>query len=248
MTKRAFTLIELLVVIGIIGVLMSILLPAMAAARQSARAATCASNLRQLEIAALNYSTDNAGMLPPAHLLFFTKNLDRWHGTRTNLSQPFDFSKSRLKPYLQVAKIKQCPDFEPAVSGGFEASAGGYGYNDAYLGSSIGVSNAAGADSTPAKISAIHKPAETIAFTDAAMATPDLIEYSFVEAPLNSMGPTSPSIHFRHNGRANVAWLDGHISLESMEWTYLTNYKDADNARAKLGFFGPKDNSLFDRQ
>jgi prepilin-type N-terminal cleavage/methylation domain-containing protein/prepilin-type processing-associated H-X9-DG protein len=51
----SFTLIELLVVIGIIAVLMTFLFPAFASVRERGRAARCASNLRQLYVAAMNY-------------------------------------------------------------------------------------------------------------------------------------------------------------------------------------------------
>ncbi|MEM1354858.1 MAG: prepilin-type N-terminal cleavage/methylation domain-containing protein [Planctomycetota bacterium] len=62
--RSAFTLIELLVVISIIALLIGILLPALGAARRSARAMASASNIRQWATGMQTYSTDNKQFLP----------------------------------------------------------------------------------------------------------------------------------------------------------------------------------------
>lgn len=65
----AFTLIELLVVLAILGVLASLLMPALGRAKDKARNVACLGNLRQLGIAVRTYADDREALLPLAELL-----------------------------------------------------------------------------------------------------------------------------------------------------------------------------------
>lgn len=96
--KRGFTLIELLVVIAIIGILASMLLPALARAKQQAQKISCANQLHQLGLATKMYAMENDGNFPP-------KSKDpRW--------------PTRYFPFYYKVSILLCPsEREPPLSG-----------------------------------------------------------------------------------------------------------------------------------
>lgn len=62
--RKRFTLIELMVVIAILGILISILLPALSIAKEYAKSTSCMNNLRQIAMGYRNYMHDNNGQMP----------------------------------------------------------------------------------------------------------------------------------------------------------------------------------------
>jgi prepilin-type N-terminal cleavage/methylation domain-containing protein/prepilin-type processing-associated H-X9-DG protein len=267
---RGFTLLELLVVIAIIAVLIAILQPSLSGARQQAQLIICASNIRQLDLANPLYAGDNNTFSVIAAADIFNDLGDgegghfRWHGTRDAAGQPFDPARGPLAPYLGPGgQVKSCPTFNPlagASSGNnFEQGCGGYGYNELYVGGRddlYGFCPQAAATSAP--LASIASPTATVMFTDAGMAQPAgpkavVTEYSFCEAPflqeapgLPSTDPAWPSIHFRHHGRANVAWADGHVTVETLAFSNESyGLTPVQVQAAGVGWFGPHANTMF---
>jgi len=267
--KMAFSLIELLVVISVIALLLAVLLPALASARLQAREVICRSNLRQLLLANTGYAIDNDNYYVPAapDITSQSGGKYRWHGVRSGPDEPFDPAKGPLAAYLADGKVKECPSKVNFVKGqdwsvNFEQGCGGYGYNRVYLGSrewrdiqfgTLHQMQCAGWETT--RTTEVGRPADTLMFADTAISNRKdyLIEYSFAEPPFYVYKGSpmtdfylSPSIHFRHRGRANVGWADGHIDLRQMADVIKNNIYGVNSADMQLGWFEPIDNTLFD--
>ena len=106
--RRGFTLIELLVVIAIIGVLVSLLLPAVQSAREAARRAHCVNNLKQMGLA-LNAYHDALRSLPPSYLAFA-----RFTDGATDTAPGWGWG-AMLLPFLEQPALYNAGNFGLAV-------------------------------------------------------------------------------------------------------------------------------------
>ncbi|MCP5532498.1 MAG: prepilin-type N-terminal cleavage/methylation domain-containing protein [Akkermansiaceae bacterium] len=250
-TRAAFTLLEVLVVVAVLVVLGALVFTGSRRLVSSARVVQSSANLRSLAAANATYLADH-GVYCPADDRW---NNRRWHGARSSSSGTFDPTKGFLSPYLgESRQVTVCPLFRAMVEGSssFENGSGGYGYNAAYIGGLPG-----GAYDKDTKIRVSQRPANvtnpghTVMFTTTAYArSTGLQEYPYCEPPFWDFGggPSgsrpSPSVHFRANGKAIVAWCDGHVSTEvSNGVAGGANPHGGDAGELELGWFGPDDNN-----
>lgn len=240
MKRAGFTLVELLLVIGVVAVLAALLLSAVESARAQGDSAQCMSNLHQLAAANFAYAADHNGQFVTAQ---DQSNLVRWHGVRDSTDGKFDPTKGPLSPYLgKEGRVKLCPALRHVLTGSasFEDGTGGYGYNAAYIGGTP--MNTWAAEYLPR----LDRAVQTVMFTDTAFPRSDgLQEYAYCEPwtteyPIGRFrGKLSASVHFRHLGKANVAWCDGHVSSESPSQLDGGNGYGGNGMVSKIGWFGP---------
>ncbi|QQE13249.1 DUF1559 domain-containing protein [Planctomycetota bacterium] len=241
-SEEGFTLIELLVVISIIALLIGILLPALGAARDSARQMACLSNLKQVSIATYTYTTTNDGYFPPYSETLYNnaktsgipylsgndKNSLSWAGLVSYL-QDLDYNTFGCPCDDEVAGLIE-DSVEGRINMGFEprwARAYGasqrtsYGYNYLNIGWSRRYSTDKTTKNMAAKLVQLKSPSGTLLYGDATV--------SVNESASGTVGRGSPLLHDQQNNKFSRPWArhrnngmsigfcDGHVE------TYTVN-------------------------
>ncbi len=203
--RRAFTLIELLVVIAIIALLAAILFPAFASARDRARAASCASNMKQLGLGVQMYIQDN-----DQRLFFRSGTSDSTKNSRVGSTghNPAQLWWNQLLPYIKTSSLFTCPSDN--------ASTASPGIGTA----TIPRSYVAAASIEGLGDAQISNASQAIVFTEKWGVDPAgaAIGESWLEAFDGDMSPDSrnPTVYqmakfaSRHQGGMECAFYDGH--------------------------------------
>lgn len=216
--SRGFTLIELLAVIATIAILASLLLPILSRAKAKAQRTACFSNLRQLGLAWVLYSTDNNGRLAESYPV---NNPDVWvQGDMSIPSQATDadlISQGKLYPYNQNVSIYRCPTDEGVmIKGTRYRSVRSYSMN-CFMGArdpSLGPipPTAEGFVDFFSRDSEIPRPSEIWVFLDEDERS--ISDGCFVTDPTGHLWYRFPatSAH-RHNFSYPLTFADGHAEI-----------------------------------
>ncbi|EIQ01957.1 prepilin-type N-terminal cleavage/methylation domain-containing protein [Opitutaceae bacterium TAV1] len=207
----AFTLIELLTVIAIIGILAAIIIPTVGKVRSMARATQCASNLRQLGVAASLYAGDNKDEVVYAN--YYSETSTRWC--------------DKLAPYVNVtfpdnatlnagdilpASVFRCPSAqEPARSG----NKSHYGKNW-FINSAKGDPNEKNSARVGHRHANIDTPSRYFFIADATTRSDGYSNWR-----IGDFNKPREYLEFnRHSGRCNILFMDSHV--ESLRESQIT--------------------------
>lgn len=220
--KRGFTLIELLVVIAIIAILAAILFPVFAKAREKARQTSCLSNLKQLDLAFLQYAQDYDERMP-AGIGYWTPYVIPPAADRGD--NPW---YRNIYPYVKNGQIFRCPSYGTGFSSAIndwpvfpEIPVMGYGAN-------MRLNRVLLAD--------MAEPAALYMISD------DNNSYVYLYDSITNLSSSYdwdsqlPQVAARHNDGCNFAFADGHS-----KWLSWGALEKGPNVQHKYPLVWPND-------
>ena len=216
MCVKKFTLIELLVVVGILGILVSLLLPSLSKAREKGKAAVCMSNMRQVGLfntmsVPMSWEMGNDDITHNKHAGYLPSRWRPPYGWATvngeTLVEPY-ISKSENEPVI-IKFLKngfECPNYE--VASEFSSEAWGNGILTLYFYAAN--RNLWGKRLTPEHVRSADKFIMNVEKAPTESNWDEILSYAGY-----------PAFDRRHLNKLNTLFLDGHVSANA-------NYNDVD--------------------
>jgi prepilin-type N-terminal cleavage/methylation domain-containing protein/prepilin-type processing-associated H-X9-DG protein len=213
-SRHGFTLIELLVVIAIIAILAAILFPVFAQAREKARTAACASNLKQAGVAVVMYAQDYDETFPPGNYGAVAGEGEHWY----SLVEPYVKAgvSARSGNFATERKsIWICPSYDAPYPDGTAGNSPGRSYaSNWYLmpGLALNEQPTWGVDRPfpqVARLAQIPEPAQTVMVVENRAGSVWALGRD--DNCLNSVQRRYCPARLRHQGGAHFTFADGHV-------------------------------------
>lgn len=229
---RAFTLLELLVVMAIMGILVSLLLPALAHSKHRARSVACMNHLKQLQTAWMIYADENQDELPPNNFVFFGPD-----GTPRELGETWcegnartdrttaGIERGELFPYVRNTAVYHCPSDRAPIESPDGAPLGALRTRSYGMSGSINCPNTAHIIPQYRKLTEITEPPPSQFFVFIDVHEDSISDAHFQVIPKGLLArPVWGDLPAdRHLRGCNLSFADGHV--EHWKWDYPKHFR-----------------------